>query len=214
MTGLVGEGLLLRRGGRAVLEGVDLDLDRGELVLLAGRNGAGKSTLLRLLLGVEPPEAGRVTLDGRLLSLWDPLARAREMAFVQQSAECPFEFTGRELVTMARESCRKMGKLADSWHRCKACGKEAGSKHTTEADSELALNGHLTSKSMHELRSFGPRSDDRIHPSPSMYLQLKATWKEGRRSSWLETDSRRPRWCASVTPRRSWWNSQRTGTSS
>ena len=102
MTGLVGEGLLLRRGGRAVLEGVDLDLDRGELVLLAGRNGAGKSTLLRLLLGVEPPEAGRVTLDGRLLSLWDPLARAREMAFVQQSAECPFEFTGRELVTMGR----------------------------------------------------------------------------------------------------------------
>ena len=79
---------------------------------------------------------------------------------------------------MARESCRKAGKLTDSWHRCKACGKETGSKHTTEADSELALNGHLTSKSMHELRSFGPRSDDRIHPSPSMYLQLKATWKE------------------------------------
>jgi iron complex transport system ATP-binding protein len=99
---LVGEGLRLRRGERALLAGVDIELRGGEVVLLAGRNGAGKSTLLRLLLGAEPPDAGRVLLDGRPLAQWQSLARARRLAFVPQSSECPFEFTGRELVAMGR----------------------------------------------------------------------------------------------------------------
>ncbi|MCA8978073.1 MAG: ABC transporter ATP-binding protein [Planctomycetes bacterium] len=99
---LHGEGLVLMRGERAVLDGCDLELRAGELVLLAGRNGAGKSTLLRLLLGAESPMAGRVVLDDRALDRWEPSARARQVAFVPQGVECPFEFTGRELVAMGR----------------------------------------------------------------------------------------------------------------
>ncbi|GIG71447.1 ABC transporter ATP-binding protein [Phytomonospora endophytica] len=48
---LVAEGLTVRRGGRAILDGVDLTVEAGDRIVVTGRNGAGKSTLLRALAG-------------------------------------------------------------------------------------------------------------------------------------------------------------------
>ena len=50
----------LRRGRRAVLQSVDLDVGASEIVTLIGPNGAGKTTLVRLLLGLEQPTAGDI----------------------------------------------------------------------------------------------------------------------------------------------------------
>jgi manganese/iron transport system ATP-binding protein len=58
-------GLVVDLGGRSVLTGVDLDVDRGELVGLIGPNGAGKTTLLRSILGLTRIRAGAVRIDGR-----------------------------------------------------------------------------------------------------------------------------------------------------
>lgn len=96
----------VRHGRRTVLAGVDLTLRPGELALLAGRNGAGKSTLLRVAVGAQRPDAGTVLLDGRPVLAWEPKARARRAAYVPQEADVPFEFTGRELVTMGRHPHR------------------------------------------------------------------------------------------------------------
>ena len=51
-------------GGQHVLDGVDLRLRRGEVVLLRGPNGSGKTTLLRVLAGLDRPQAGEVSFEG------------------------------------------------------------------------------------------------------------------------------------------------------
>jgi cobalt/nickel transport system ATP-binding protein len=55
-----------------VLEGVDLDVNRGEILALVGSNGSGKTTLLKLLIGLLRPQRGQVLLEGK------PLAGFRE----------------------------------------------------------------------------------------------------------------------------------------
>jgi len=50
--------------GRPVLDGVDLTVNRGEVVGVMGRSGSGKTTLLRLVMGLIPPTSGQVLVGG------------------------------------------------------------------------------------------------------------------------------------------------------
>lgn len=59
-------GISVRRGSRQVLEEVDLEVVRGEVVLLVGENGAGKSTLLEAAAGLLPLSAGEVFHAGEM----------------------------------------------------------------------------------------------------------------------------------------------------
>lgn len=52
-------------GGKIVLGGVDLVVERGETVVVLGGSGSGKSTLARLLVGLEPPTGGHILVAGR-----------------------------------------------------------------------------------------------------------------------------------------------------
>jgi ATPase subunit of ABC transporter with duplicated ATPase domains len=61
-TPLTATGLAKSFGDNLVFVDVDVDLDRGERLLLIGLNGAGKTTLLRILAGVELPDLGEVTI--------------------------------------------------------------------------------------------------------------------------------------------------------
>jgi lipooligosaccharide transport system ATP-binding protein len=62
MTILAAKGIRKSYGGREVVAGLDLELERGECYGLLGPNGAGKTTTLRMLLGLTHPDAGRITL--------------------------------------------------------------------------------------------------------------------------------------------------------
>jgi heme exporter protein A len=60
MTGLKLQNLTLRRGGRLLFSGLELDLKPGQIAALTGRNGAGKTSLLRAVAGLVQPEAGTI----------------------------------------------------------------------------------------------------------------------------------------------------------
>ena len=58
--------------GRSILDGVDLQISRGEIVTLIGLNGSGKSTLVRALLGLITPDSGRVLRQAHLRIGYSP----------------------------------------------------------------------------------------------------------------------------------------------
>lgn len=58
------EGLRYVVNGATVLDGIDLEVRRGEVLGVMGRSGTGKSTLLRLIMGLVAPTSGRVLVDG------------------------------------------------------------------------------------------------------------------------------------------------------
>ena len=59
------DGVTKRFGGLEVLRGVDLAMQRGEVVCVIGPSGSGKSTLLRCINLLEPPNSGRIFLEGK-----------------------------------------------------------------------------------------------------------------------------------------------------
>src|SRR5271154_2470132 len=89
-------------GERAVLHGVSLAVEPGEMLAIVGPNGAGKSTLLRLLGGSLNPWQGTVELLGAPVASFDRRALARRLAFVGQENSVAFSFTVLEVVLMGR----------------------------------------------------------------------------------------------------------------
>ena len=88
--------------GDKLLDGVDLQADRGQLVGLIGPNGAGKSTLLRTISGIMRYRSGSVSLEGEDLRSLSPRDVAATLALVPQIAPYTYGFTSIELVLMGR----------------------------------------------------------------------------------------------------------------
>ena len=124
------EGLRFAYGDVPVIKGLDLTVEEGEMVGLAGANGAGKTTLLRLIGGALRPQSGNVSLGGTDLPALRPRDRARLVATVVQSPTAPLGFTALELVLMGRnphlgllqwegpkdmDVCRKAMELTRTW---------------------------------------------------------------------------------------------------
>jgi phospholipid/cholesterol/gamma-HCH transport system ATP-binding protein len=59
------QGLAVAHGGQPVLQGLAFDIAPGEVFVILGASGCGKSSLLRVLIGLAPPAAGRVFIEGQ-----------------------------------------------------------------------------------------------------------------------------------------------------
>lgn len=103
--------------GSMILNGVELDIDRGSMVALVGVNGSGKSTLLRSLAGLREPAAGTVFVDDRNLYALPPRARARAIAYVGQEETPPQDLLLGEMVAMGRIPHRRPWSLGEDSDR-------------------------------------------------------------------------------------------------
>ena len=90
---IAARGLVVRRGTRTVLQGIDLALRPGQFAVLAGPNGAGKSTLLSVLAGLLRPDAGVVDL---------PRPRAEKIAWLAQRDGAAWDMRLSEIVALGR----------------------------------------------------------------------------------------------------------------
>jgi ABC-2 type transport system ATP-binding protein len=93
-TALSVRGLIKRFESTCAVDGVDLDLEAGEVRGLLGPNGAGKTTLLRMLLGLVVPDAGSIELLGRPLRWPDGGLSEGVAGFVEEPCFYPY-FSGR-----------------------------------------------------------------------------------------------------------------------
>jgi len=96
------ENLLLKLGGRTVVNTVSATLSGGAWVAIVGPNGAGKSSLLSMLAGLRSPDSGQVTLQRRTLTDWPTQERARRIAWLAQQGEAEGEIPVRDLVRLGR----------------------------------------------------------------------------------------------------------------
>jgi ABC-2 type transport system ATP-binding protein len=100
------EQLVVRRGGRTIVDGFDLALDPGETAGIVGKNGCGKSTLLMAIAGVLAPTDGRVLVGGA--SVWggarERLRSRKALGYVPEAADPPGFLLGGELWAMCAAS--------------------------------------------------------------------------------------------------------------
>ena len=98
-------GLVRSYGHVQALAGVDFSANEGEVVAVIGDNGAGKSTLVKIISGSLVPDEGEIRVDGRVVSLTDPVAARvagietvyQDLALASDLDPAANVFLGREL---------------------------------------------------------------------------------------------------------------------
>lgn len=115
-SGLCAADLVKSFGGRRVVDGASLSVSRGEIVGILGPNGAGKTTTFYMLVGLEHPDSGRISIDGAdttFAPVWERARRglgylaqepsifrrltveANIMSILQASGDPPASYGGR-----------------------------------------------------------------------------------------------------------------------
>ncbi len=143
-------------GGEGIINGIDLSIDSGKLVVVTGPNGGGKTTLAKLIAGLERPDKGRIFMDGEDITDMSITDRARKgIAYAFQQ---PMRFKGltvRDLLELAAkdkladdELCRlleKVGLCADEYiDREMNASLSGGESKRIEIATVLARNARLS----------------------------------------------------------------------
>lgn len=100
-------GITKRFPGVTALDGVDFDLERGEVHVLLGENGAGKSTLIKMLSGAYHPDEGEILLDGERVDISSPtVAQNLGISTIYQEFNLVPELSVAENIFLGRQPRR------------------------------------------------------------------------------------------------------------
>ena len=81
---------------------VNFSVESGEVCCVLGPNGCGKTTLFKTLLGLMPPKAGSIMIDGEDVTKWSPKRLASTVAYASQSHVPPFPYRVKDVVLLGR----------------------------------------------------------------------------------------------------------------
>lgn len=96
----------LRRGGKQILESVDLDLPTGTFNVIIGSNGAGKTSLLEVLTGQLTPQEGTITWENELFKNWPIEKMAMHRTVLSQHVQVGFPIRVADLVALGSYAVR------------------------------------------------------------------------------------------------------------
>nr|MCR4952736.1 ABC transporter ATP-binding protein [Treponema sp.] len=145
---LSAKNLCVSSGTKKILNGVSLELKKGEVVCLCGPNGCGKSTLLSVMAGTEAPGI-KVTAGATPIKSLPPKARAKIISYMAQEEKSMWDFSVFDIVLSGRFCYTKNGNYS-------AQDKLAA----TEAINQLGIT-ELAQKSVFEI-SYGEFQKARI----------------------------------------------------
>jgi len=164
--------VVVRFGDRAAVDGVTVDIPRGEVTAIVGPNGCGKSTLLRAMSRLQTTDAGTVSLDGHAVQSIRPREFATRVALLPQAPLAPDNLTVIDLVTRGRDPYRRW---FDQWSRTdEAIVAEALERTgmTEFADRPLeSLSGGQRQRAWIAL-SFAQKTDVLLLDEPTTYLDI------------------------------------------
>lgn len=126
-------------GGRAVVNGVDINISPGEIVGVLGPNGAGKTTTFYMMVGLVRPNGGRVVFKGQDMTDFPMYRRARlGMGYLPQEESIFRKLTVAENI-MAILETTPLGKQ-ERKHRCEELLNQFGIEHVARQQA-LTLSG-------------------------------------------------------------------------
>ena len=148
------DNLVKTYGERNVVNGVSVEVEQGTIVGLLGPNGAGKTTTFYMIVGIEKPDAGVVTLDGQDISSLAMFERARAgIGYLPQEASIFSKMTVEENIMAilettnlsAEEREAKMNALIDEFHighirKSKGSALSGGERRRVEIARALATD--------------------------------------------------------------------------
>ncbi|WP_456380249.1 LPS export ABC transporter ATP-binding protein [Thiolapillus sp.] len=140
MSFLSAEGLVKKYQGKAVVNGVSLHVDEGEVVGLLGPNGAGKTTCFYMIMGLIPVDAGSVNLGGRDLTASPMHIRARHgLGYLAQEPSIFRRLNVEENILAVLEISEKLQKQ-ERQERCDELLAEFGISHLRK-NQAISLSG-------------------------------------------------------------------------
>jgi lipopolysaccharide export system ATP-binding protein len=120
-------GLTRRFGARTVVDRLDLDVARGEIVGLLGPNGAGKTTTFKMVAGLLRPHGGEVSLFGAPVTGWPLWQRARAgLGYIPQEASLFRRLTVRQNIQFGAEAAGVPRRWQGASTRCSSSSASSG----------------------------------------------------------------------------------------